>query len=167
MKSWIEKFISEIFRIWHFVQMSSHGHCNKFTWNCASEIFLNHFTPYFLWFYIFIVLKHYHCLSRFELYFESDFHSAPHMSLSLRCEEPCMRPSRCPARCPCQNGGICQGRGVCLCPPGWMVRNLCIDCGFFCLFILCWTSIFSHSLSVSGYSVYWAVSTGPFWSKLC
>ncbi|TRY81802.1 hypothetical protein DNTS_023125 [Danionella cerebrum] len=36
------------------------------------------------------------------------------------CEEPCLRPSRCPPRCPCQNGGICQGRGVCLCPPGWM-----------------------------------------------
>lgn len=62
--------------------------------------------------------------------FESDFHCAPHyciwcnISLSLRCEEPCMRPSRCPVRCPCQNGGICQGRGVCVCPPGWMVRNL-------------------------------------------
>ncbi len=99
-----------------------------------SLIILHHI---FLWFYIFTVLKHYHCLSRCELNFELDFHCAPHMSLSLRCEEPCMRSNRCPARCPCQNGGICQGRGVCLCPPGWMVRNLCIGCGFFvCLFFV-------------------------------
>lgn len=63
------------------------------------------------------------------------------VSLSLRCEKPCMRSNRCPVRCPCQNGGICQGRGVCLCPPGWMVRNLCLGFVLFPI-ILCWSSIF-------------------------
>ncbi|TNN44492.1 Platelet endothelial aggregation receptor 1 [Liparis tanakae] len=29
---------------------------------------------------------------------------------------------KCQARCPCQNGGICKGKGVCDCPPGWTVR---------------------------------------------
>lgn len=63
------------------------------------------------------------------------------VSLSFRCEKPCMRSNRCSARCACQNGGICQGRGVCLCPPGWMVRNLCLGFVLFSI-ILCWSSIF-------------------------
>ena len=37
------------------------------------------------------------------------------------CEKACPR-NRCPLRCPCQNGGICQGKCVCACPPGWTVR---------------------------------------------
>uniref|UniRef100_A0A3Q4GJH5 Platelet endothelial aggregation receptor 1 n=1 Tax=Neolamprologus brichardi TaxID=32507 RepID=A0A3Q4GJH5_NEOBR len=33
------------------------------------------------------------------------------------CETSCRR--KCQARCPCQNGGICKGKGICACPPGW------------------------------------------------
>ncbi|TWW80143.1 Multiple epidermal growth factor-like domains protein 10, partial [Takifugu flavidus] len=33
------------------------------------------------------------------------------------CEMTCYK--RCQARCPCQNGGICKGKGICTCPPGW------------------------------------------------
>ncbi|KAK5892100.1 hypothetical protein CesoFtcFv8_012514 [Champsocephalus esox] len=33
------------------------------------------------------------------------------------CEKAC--PRKCQARCPCQNGGICKGKGICDCPPGW------------------------------------------------
>uniref|UniRef100_A0A3Q3IKI4 Platelet endothelial aggregation receptor 1 n=1 Tax=Monopterus albus TaxID=43700 RepID=A0A3Q3IKI4_MONAL len=33
------------------------------------------------------------------------------------CEMLCSK--RCQARCPCQNGGICKGKGICACPPGW------------------------------------------------
>uniref|UniRef100_H2T7C3 Platelet endothelial aggregation receptor 1 n=1 Tax=Takifugu rubripes TaxID=31033 RepID=H2T7C3_TAKRU len=33
------------------------------------------------------------------------------------CEMTCNK--RCQARCPCQNGGICKGKGICTCPPGW------------------------------------------------
>ena len=36
------------------------------------------------------------------------------------CEKACLR--KCQARCPCQNGGICKGKGICACPPGWTVR---------------------------------------------
>lgn len=36
------------------------------------------------------------------------------------CEKSCRK--KCPPRCPCQNGGICKGKGVCACPPGWTVR---------------------------------------------
>ncbi|KAK1794660.1 hypothetical protein P4O66_001374 [Electrophorus voltai] len=39
---------------------------------------------------------------------------------TARCDTPCVRAGRCPPRCSCQNGGICQGKGVCVCPPGWM-----------------------------------------------
>lgn len=35
------------------------------------------------------------------------------------CETTCSK--KCQARCPCQNGGICKGKGICTCPPGWTV----------------------------------------------
>lgn len=38
---------------------------------------------------------------------------------SPSCEKAC--PRKCQARCPCQNGGICKGKGICDCPPGWTV----------------------------------------------
>lgn len=38
------------------------------------------------------------------------------------CEMTCYK--RCQARCPCQNGGICKGKGICTCPPGWTVSSL-------------------------------------------
>uniref|UniRef100_A0A3B3CLE7 Platelet endothelial aggregation receptor 1 n=1 Tax=Oryzias melastigma TaxID=30732 RepID=A0A3B3CLE7_ORYME len=41
------------------------------------------------------------------------------------CEKSCRK--KCPPRCPCQNGGICKGKGVCACPPGWTQGLVCTE----------------------------------------
>lgn len=47
------------------------------------------------------------------------FLSIDSISPPSSCEKACGR--KCQARCPCQNGGICRGKGICACPPGWTV----------------------------------------------
>lgn len=51
-----------------------------------------------------------------------------HLFSPPSCETSCRR--KCQARCPCQNGGICKGKGICACPPGWTVyfEAFCYSC---------------------------------------
>ncbi len=148
IKSWSEKCISEIFRIVHFVHRSSHGHCNKCTWNCASEIFLNHFTPHF-----FVVLHFYSpktlSLSvqvwiefwiRFSL-------CTPHVSVAqVRGAMHAIEPLSCTL--PVSEWRHLPGeRGVFV--SSWLDGEKSVYwLWVFCLFILCWTSMLSHSLSL-------------------